>query len=204
MKNKNKLLVNRMFYTKLLVIFLVIPIALFAEPLITQDGIAHSIMEWAGYFLIPICVLGRSFCTLFIGGRKTHNLISTGPYSIVRNPLYVFSFMGIVGIGLQFGMLTLLAVMIFIFFFYYNEVITREEIGLENNFGEKYLQYKKAVPRWLPKTLKFPMPDFIEAPPKKVLKTMLDASVFFLAFPVLELLEYLHMTGMVPVLFHLP
>jgi protein-S-isoprenylcysteine O-methyltransferase Ste14 len=205
MVNASKsLLTNRMFYTKILVVFLVLPVALFADPLISDKGIAYSIMQLVGYLLIPLCVLGRSYCTLFIGGRKTYSLVTMGPYSLVRNPLYVFSFIGIIGIGLQIGMISLLAVMVLIFFLYYSEVITREESGLFNNFGKEYLEYTKKVPRWFPRTWKFSMPELVEASPKRVLKTMRDAWVFFLAFPVVELIRYLHTAGIIPVLIHLP
>jgi protein-S-isoprenylcysteine O-methyltransferase Ste14 len=201
---QKKLLMNRMLYTKLLVVLVIIPIALFTAPLTANNSITYAIMEWLGYFLIAIGVLGRSFCTLFIGGKKTYNLITAGPYSVVRNPLYVFSFIAIVGIGLQFGMLSLLLFMILLFYLYYSEVIAREEIGLINNFGDKYLAYKKSVPRWIPKSWKFDMPETIEASPAKVLKTMMDAYIFFLPFPVLEILGRFHASGIIPILFRLP
>src|SRR5690349_15131041 len=57
---------------------------------------AEDAIEWAGMILIFICVCGRTWCSLYIGGRKISELVAVGPYSISRNPLYVFSIIGAV------------------------------------------------------------------------------------------------------------
>src|SRR5882762_3924792 len=54
----------------------------------------ESVIEWAGRLLIVVCILGRTWCSLYIGGRKTRRLVMAGPYSVSRNPLYVFSVIG--------------------------------------------------------------------------------------------------------------
>jgi len=63
----------------------------------------HEAMRWLGAALIFVCVSGRTWCTLYIGGRKNHELVTAGPYSVCRNPLYVFSIIGAIGIGAQLG-----------------------------------------------------------------------------------------------------
>ena len=57
----------------------------------------------AGLVLILLSILGRTWCTLYIGGLKKRELVTAGPYSLVRNPLYVFSAIGAAGIGAQTG-----------------------------------------------------------------------------------------------------
>ncbi len=39
----------------------------------------------------------------YIAGLKSKRVISYGPYSIMRNPLYFFSSLGFIGAGLTFG-----------------------------------------------------------------------------------------------------
>ena len=41
--------------------------------------------------MILICILGRTWATLYIGGQKQRELVTKGPYSVVRNPLYLFT-----------------------------------------------------------------------------------------------------------------
>src|SRR5882757_8547660 len=52
---------------------------------------AHEMVEWVGVVLIVLCVMGRTWASLYIAGRKGEKLVSDGPYSVCRNPLYLFS-----------------------------------------------------------------------------------------------------------------
>jgi len=59
------------------------------------------LMLAAGILLAGVGALGRLWCSLYIGGRKTHELVSAGPYGWCRNPLYLFSLIGALGVGLS-------------------------------------------------------------------------------------------------------
>jgi Putative protein-S-isoprenylcysteine methyltransferase len=73
------------------------------------------IIQWVGFVLIVITTLGRIWCFVYISGYKDDRLIQYGPYSLVRNPLYLFSFMGTIGLGLATENLVALALMVIYF-----------------------------------------------------------------------------------------
>src|SRR5690606_40050349 len=57
--------------------------------------------------LIVVCVIGRTWSSIYIAGHKVQTLVMDGPYSISRNPLYVFSIIGAAGAGAQLGSIVL-------------------------------------------------------------------------------------------------
>lgn len=65
-------------------------------PLIRARPELEHPVEHLGLIAIMICIFGRASCSLYIGGRKKQEIVSNGPYSLCRNPLYVFSFIGAV------------------------------------------------------------------------------------------------------------
>ena len=60
----------------------------------------HFVIKLIGYALIGVGAVGRMWCGVYIAGRKNKELCQDGPYSLCRNPLYVFSFIGTVGVAL--------------------------------------------------------------------------------------------------------
>jgi hypothetical protein len=149
-------------------------------------------------------VLGRAWCSAYIGGRKKYELIALGPYSVVRNPLYVFSFIGVAGIGFASGTVTFLVVLTALFAAYYRVVVAREEAFLASGFGEKFASYRARVPRWIPDFSLWQDAEEIAVKPRFLLITLRDSAIFLLAFPLLELVEYAHGAGLLPVLLRLP
>jgi protein-S-isoprenylcysteine O-methyltransferase Ste14 len=169
------------------------------------DGhIMHEGIEWAGIVLILVCVLGRAWCTLYIGGRKNGMLVTDGPYSVCRNPLYVFSIIGAVGAGAQFGSVTSAVVAGLFTYIVFLRTAVREEASLIAAFGERYRAYMAKVPRFLPRFRLWTSPDAIMVQPRKMLLTIADAAVFFIAVPVVETFEYLHEAGYLTTYFTLP
>jgi protein-S-isoprenylcysteine O-methyltransferase Ste14 len=79
--------------------------------------------------------------------------VALGPYRAIRNPMYVGGWLTIVGFAcvtrsssiLVFSSAWLLLVHLF--------VILYEEPALTEKFGPTYQQYRKAVPRWVPKLI---------------------------------------------------
>lgn len=68
------------------------------------------LLETISLLLIVIATVGRStWSSLYISGDKEHRAVCEGPYAILRNPLYMFSFVGVFGLGLANMHLTTLA-----------------------------------------------------------------------------------------------
>ncbi len=200
-KDTPKLLKARRRHTKYSALALA-PLLLFTAPALPFN--LQVLMQLVGYALIIVCVLGRGYCSLFIGGRKNDELIADGPFAIVRNPLYVFSFLGTIGIGLQSGSLLITALLIGAFCFYYPKVVEKEEAFLLHKFGAPYANYMNSVPRWWPNFKQWAEPETVVSKPGFVRKTLLDASVFFAALPIFTLLNWLRASGALPVIFLLP
>ena len=67
------------------------------------NGDGSDTVEKIGVGLVLFCVVGRMWSILYIGSKKNQALVTTGPYSITRNPLYLFSAVGALGLGLFVG-----------------------------------------------------------------------------------------------------
>jgi len=164
----------------------------------------HEWVEWTGWLLIAVCIVGRCWCTLYIGGRKIAELVRIGPYSMMRNPLYTMSFIGAAGVGAQTGSLVMAAVFLLIAYVVFRIVVSREERFLINRFGAPYEDYLKTVPRFLPNVRLWSSPEWLEVRPDRVVLTFIDGLWFLAAIPLAEGLEWLQTSGYVPVLLRLP
>lgn len=87
--------------------------------------------------------------------NPTKKLIVQGPYGYVRNPMLSGVLMMILGESLIFGSWCLFGW--FAAFLLVNTIyfMLSEEKGLEKRFGREYLEYKKNVPRWIPRLTKW-------------------------------------------------
>lgn len=111
----------------------------------------HDLVEAVGLGFIVIGIIGRMWCTLYIGGRKAAEFVDLGPYSISRNPLYVFSSIAAGGVGEQTGSIVLAGVFLIGCVVTFQLVIRREERHLTDALGTPYVEYTKRVPRLWPK-----------------------------------------------------
>ena len=113
-----------------------------------------------GKVLIVIGEIIRLRSVSFAGGEtRTMNvgassICKSGPYSIVRNPLYIGNMMIYVGFAFVTGsvyVVTISSITFVYFFIQYSLIISLEEEALEEKFGDEYITYKKLVPSILPK-----------------------------------------------------
>lgn len=164
----------------------------------------HEGLERLGIGLILVCIVGRTWCVLYIGGRKNAAVVDQGPYSVCRNPLYVFSFLGAAGVGAQLGSVVLAVLVTAIVWIVFRVVVAREEQYLAARLGEPYRDYLDRVPRFLPRPSLWRNADSLEVRPALVMRTFVDACFFLVAVPVAELFEWLQDGGLIPVLLRVP
>jgi protein-S-isoprenylcysteine O-methyltransferase Ste14 len=164
------------------------------------DGRLHENVEAFGIGAILIAILGRTWCTLYIGGRKSSEIVTGGPYSVSRNPLYVFSTIGAAGIGAMTGSLVVAVGLAVLCYGAFRSVISVEEGYLEQVFGDAYRQYMKDMPRFFPNPALFRESEMLSVRPQLLYRTFADGLMFLAAYPFFELVEHLQDAGMLPVI----
>lgn len=199
-KNLNK---SRMRKSKI-VILCVLVLVFFTKALIPYETVLHENIEFIGYFLISICALGRVYSTAFLGGFKNEKLITHGAFSVVRNPLYFFSLLGMFGVAMISVHILIIIVVPIFFIVMYHFLIKREEVFLLEMFGQEYQDYMETTPRIIPNIRLYDAPKTIEISPKFLTKSFKDAIWWFAVFPLFEFAEYLQESGLVSTLFVVP
>lgn len=164
----------------------------------------YEALNIPGFLLLTIGIVGRLWCTTYIGGRKNAELITDGPYSLWRNPLYVFSFIGMVGIVLTTRILLLELVAIPAFLIYYRFVIRSEERRLEEIFGDTFRAYRQKVQVLLPSFGNYWSRPAFEMNPTFYQRAMADAGSFVVALLAMEAIHRCKAAGLIPQLLSLP
>jgi protein-S-isoprenylcysteine O-methyltransferase Ste14 len=119
--------------------------------------------RWPGLALVAVgaAVLFRCIWEFAVSGRGTlapvdppKNLVVSGLYRYVRNPMYVGIVLILGGESWVFwsGGLLLYAAGFFLVASLF--IIFHEEPALRRKFGESYAEYTRRVPRWVPKVIR--------------------------------------------------
>ncbi|TIQ26564.1 MAG: isoprenylcysteine carboxylmethyltransferase family protein [Mesorhizobium sp.] len=177
---------------------------LFGQSTFPPDTPMHESIEMFGVLLIFLGVVGRLWSTLYIGGRKSSEVVTGGPYSITRNPLYLFSTVAAAGVGAQIGSFSGIILFALLCAGAFHIVILREERYLKEVLGAPYKAYLAKVPRFFPNLSLYQEGDTGSFKPRLLLNTLLDGLVFLVALPAFELIDGAQQSGMLPVWFTLP
>lgn len=169
-----------------------------------SNPLFYSQVEHFGILLIIIAIAGRTFSALHIGGYKKEILIETGPYSVVRNPLYLSTLIGAAGIGAQTSSLVMIVICTAATAIVFGRVVAREEQYLRLKFGSAFEEYAARVPRFIPSFSKYRDVDQLVVQPKFVYRTFLESSCFLIAIPVIDAIELARFYGWIPDVLHIP
>ncbi|MDX8548453.1 isoprenylcysteine carboxylmethyltransferase family protein [Mesorhizobium sp. VK25A] len=130
--------------------FATITLVAFPRPQVAQQlELIADLVTIVGFALCILCLwwLGRSFSIL----AQARRLVTTGPYQIVRHPLYTCEAIVLAGIILRNPTFTAVGVGIVVFIFQYRRIVNEEKV-LRAAFSE-YDSYARTTPMLVP-TLK--------------------------------------------------
>lgn len=200
MAAKNVFEKYRVGFSKLILIVLGIGL-LFVGSKWEETPLIGSILFLGACILVGVASLGRLWCTLYISGYKDNTLVMVGPYSLCRNPLYFFSLLGAVGVALATRTITVPLLALVLFSIYYPLVIKGEELRLSDIHKERFAEYRRTIPAFLPSLAKFEEPAEYNVRPMIFRKNLMDAVWFIWLVGILQVISVLHQANMVPVFF---
>lgn len=135
-------------------------------------SVAASTIDWAyfrnahdnlllsiiGLFIISTGIIFRIWAIYTLGNHFTatvqikqdHQLITSGPYSIVRHPSYLGAMWAMVGTSVFLNSIIGIIISVVCMFYAYYIRITTEERALSDLFGKEYSEYQKKVKKLIP------------------------------------------------------
>lgn len=124
-----------------------------------RHGHVASPAQWAGTAVIAAGAVLYLWCiwNFAVVGQGTpgpwdapRQVVATGPFRWVRNPLYLAALLVVLGQAWLFWSLTLLIYAAAMAVTFHLFVLGYEEPTLRGRFGN-YPEYQRAVPRWIPR-----------------------------------------------------
>jgi protein-S-isoprenylcysteine O-methyltransferase Ste14 len=157
-----------------------------------------------GCLLTGVGCLGRVWCLAFIAGQKTGLLVTDGPYSLCRNPLYLFSLLAAVGVGFASCTISIPLLVLVGFGTYYPSVMNSESRRLAETFGDTYRDYSQTTPALMPAFGRFHESAEHVINSRAFRRGVFDAFWFFVAFAAMHAFSELHHSGVIPAWYSLP
>ncbi len=117
--------------------------------LVATTGVALS--AWAGCLLWKVGGISLRLGMIWKGNTSNPwRLVTHGPYRATRNPLMVGDILLLLGLGLAFNSLMLIALTSVWGAYMHHKITQYEETNLLRRFGKEYEAYCQRVGRWLP------------------------------------------------------
>ena len=135
---------------------------LFSTPLVPTWSWMDVLLGLAGWAAFVAGAALRFWATLYIGGRKERDLVTDGPYSLCRNPLYGGSLLLMVAAGLLMKSLVFVAAVAAVAVVYLLTTVPVEEEYLRATHGDAFDRYRARVPAVVPSLAAFHTPERIE------------------------------------------
>jgi S-adenosylmethionine-diacylglycerol 3-amino-3-carboxypropyl transferase len=122
-------------------------------------GLAPAASVRIGFLVVAALMVVASLLRMWAGSAlssqrmmafrvQNDQLISGGPYRLVRHPIYLADFIAFFGFALCLKPIGfLMPVLIYV---HYIQLVSHEERALTSHFGAAYLDYARPIPRFLP------------------------------------------------------
>jgi protein-S-isoprenylcysteine O-methyltransferase Ste14 len=122
------------------------------------EGVAGTAMKYAGLLCYAAGIVFRYSGAIYLGKYFTrdvevtsdHELVSDGPYRILRHPLYLGLFLLSVGVALFFRNVAGLLFTVAVVGSLLNKRMIQEEIMMESTIGDSYREWKAGRYRFIP------------------------------------------------------
>lgn len=112
-------------------------------------GIANPLSLIVGGIVVLIGTAARVYASGYI--LKNKQLATSGPYGLVRHPLYTGNILIIIGFSICSAAWWTALVALFFFWFYYPTAIEYEDRKLRGIFGERWEAWAADVPALMPR-----------------------------------------------------
>ena len=163
----------------------------FTLELSVEQSLQFSVI---GFILLIFGCFGRIWASLYIEGNKTKNLITNGPFMMVRNPLYFFSLIILIGFCFALKSLFLPIGLILIFIVFHVPTIANEERKLRDIHGELFDDYVRSTPRLIPNIFKYKKPitsDRVNIKIKRINGVLLEVIGYIFTYTFIDLLYFI-------------
>jgi protein-S-isoprenylcysteine O-methyltransferase Ste14 len=149
---------------------------LFAPKLLELPEACVGIFQIGGMILLFMGIIGRTFATLSIGGRKDREIVTTELYSVCRNPLYFASFLMALGLGLLSVRLDFLLGVTLAYLVIFYPMMWNEARFLKERFPD-FSEYESRVPLFVPDFRLWCERRHFQADFKLMKRTLLEALI---------------------------
>lgn len=136
-----------------------------SPPLILALFLTHGQAEngwlvWTiGLLIFSLGLFGRIWAQQHLHYRlkMPMTLTQTGPYALLRNPIYVSNTLMSIGLTVVSRVLWMVPITMLWCAVIFSIVVREEERRISKVFGPPYAAYLKEVPRWIPRSSKKPL-----------------------------------------------
>lgn len=187
-----------------MVLSLATALALLSSPWFHEDTwieLGIDMLAW-GTFLSGAFL--RLWATLYVGGRKEQALVTEGPYSIMRNPLYAGSLLMALSLGMFLQSLVFIAAVAIVAWVHMAFTVRAEEDVLRRKHGASFDAYCGVTPRFLPNPWRYHSPSHVDVNVRGLQREMSRMVRWLLLAVSMDLVAHLRDSPWWPHLLRLP